>query len=354
MAVTVEKSTSGGRISSVGNNYGSQGSGYNPQANKVVVQGSSPRLQPTYNPQVAATFSQQNMPTRISSVGTIEKLVNSSQSYLDSATKQWQDFLRSMYQTPATPKPANYDVAGARARARASAESAQNPLYSLYLNQYLDNARLQQKQQEQAADMARKGIETELSQTKEDVATGKTRATQDTATNIGQLNVAEDEFQTDTGTRAAIDRIVQSRELAKSGLTGGLGAQQVESAQTARNTDEKRQVAKFEQGRVEQNVAKARTFEDLTKTELRAGEKATTGKQKVKFDLDNYISQYGVGKDIGSSGYEVKRFAQENEAKRQAAIAIAEETYRKRDFEEFLARLSDPLQRVATRQAYAI
>lgn len=349
MAITVSNNAGAGRISSVGNNYGTQGSSYSPQnASKKVIQGSSPVLQSNYNPQVAATFNQQ-VPTRLSGMATN---VANSAAGVSQAQAAWEALLKSFSQAPAQPAAANYDVAAANARARAAAEGAQNPLYSKYLNQFLDNARLQQKQEQQKTDMINKELDQSLARTTADTATNKTRTTEDVSANMGQINTAADEFQTDSGTENAIARIEEARNLAASGQTGGLAAQQQETTQANRNTSEKRQEAQFQTKRDEQQIFKARTFEDLGKALTRKTEDTATGKKKAKFDLDVYISQYGVGKDIKSSGYNVKAFADKNEQARQQAIAESQQEYARKNFEQFVSTLTNPGQALATRQKY--
>jgi hypothetical protein len=274
------------------------------------------------------------------------------QSPVDKAMAEWQRFLRDMNKPTPTPVAAVYDVAGANARARKAATTSQNPLYNKYLNEFLSNAKLQQKQEQQKFGMISKGLEQDLANTREDVGVGKTRTTEDVAQNKAQINTSEDEFQTDTGTRDAINRIEEARQVAQSGKTGGLGAQAAEASQANRNTTEKRQGAEFNQKRQEQDIFKARTFEDLSKTESRAVQGEKAGKEKAKFDLDVYISQYGVGKNIAKSGYQVKKFAQENEQRRLQAVGDAEAKYNTKYFNEFLTKLKNPGQITATRAKY--
>jgi hypothetical protein len=323
--------------------YGGTAGTYNPQMT-FSPQNTAPgtMLQNTANPQKTWNPQTQGI---INSVA--QSTASTNQSMMD-----WQNFLKSLYAPPKQAQAAVYDVAGANARARAAAEASQNPLYSKYLNDFLTNAKLQQKQEEQKSQMMNKALETTLAQTQEDTATGRARTAEDVATNVGQINTAADEFQTDTGTQDAINRIVQAREIAKSGSTGGLGAQQVEAAQANRNTSEKRQMADFQAKKVEQELFKARTFEDLAKTDIRAISAEKTGKEKVKFDLDSYISQYGVGADIKSSGYQIRAKADEIEQGRQEAIRQDEADYGRKFFEQFISNLSDPATILATRQKY--
>ena len=338
------------RIGSVGvQNGGMQGS-------TSVIQGSSPRLQSAnYNGNFVQTFNPQqtvnpNNYSRISSVGNAD--LTGNQASINKAQSDWQALLKS-FMTPApAPRAANYDVAGANARARQAAEASQNPLYSKYLNDFLENARIKQDQERKKADMANKGLDTALRYTTEDVKSDKTRTAEDVTTNMNQINTAADEFQVDTGTEDNIRRIEEARKLAASGQTGGLAAQQKETTQQARNTGEERQGAQFDAKKQEQQVFKARTFEDLAKTQTRANETNKAGKEKVKFDLDAYITDFGVGNDIKSSGYKVREFADKNEQNRLSSIADEQRNQSQMLFNSFVAGLNDPGVIAATRQKY--
>lgn len=355
MALTVTNNAGAGRISSVGvNNGGSQGGSYSPQ-------GSAPRLQSatyngnfvkTYNPQPVLTVAHQRDLLGRNITGVTNADVNNNQRGIDKATADWQALLKSFMTPPPQPRAAFYDVAGANARARAAAEASQNPLYTKYLNDFLENARTKQTQEYKKADMANKELDRALRYTTEDVTSDKARTTEDVATNMNQIATAEDEFQTDTGTEDNIRRIEEARQLAASGQTGGLAAQQKEASQEARNTGEKRQTAAFDSKKAEQQTFKARTFEDLGKTQVRAGEENKSGKAKVKFDLDAYITDFGVGKDIKSSGYKVREFADKNEQNRLSSIADEQRSQSQMLFNSFIAGLNDPGTIAATRQKY--
>jgi len=327
------------------------------QGGTTVVQGSSPRLQSAnYNGNFVQTFNPQqtvnpNNYSRITGVGNAD--VNYNQKSIDKSYADYAALLKSFMTPPPAPRAANYDVAGANARARAAAEASQNPLYSKYLNDFLENARIKQDQERKKAEMANKGLDTALKYTTEDVTSDRARTTEDVANQTNQINTAADQFQTDTGTEDNIRRIEEARKLAASGQTGGLATQQKETSQEARNTGEKRQTAQFDQKKAEQQTFKARTFEDLAKTQTRANEANKTGKEKVKFDLDAYITDYGVGSDIKSSGYKVKEFADKNEQNRLASIADEQRNQSQMLFNNFIAGLSDPGTISATRAKYA-
>lgn len=351
MAISVSNNAGAGRITSVGNNNGGQQGGANPQqVYSKPIQGSSPNLQPTYNPQVVATFNQQVPRNLVGKVTNADVAYN--QQGIDSSQAWMQQFLKNMMQPPKPAAAANYDIAGANARARAAAEASQNPLYTKYLNDFLENARTKQAQEVQKADMANKELDRALKYTTEDTAKNRMRTSEDVTLATDQINTAEDQFQTDTGTQDAIARIEEARKIATSGQTGGLAGQQKEASQEARNTSEKRQGAAFDEKKMEQQVLKARTFEDLGKVDTRAKEDNTAGKKKVKFDLDAYITDYGVGKDINSSGYQVKQFADKNEQNRLASIADEQANQSRLLFNNFVAGLNDPGVIAATRQKY--
>jgi hypothetical protein len=258
-------------------------------------------------------------------------------------------------QTPPTPTPSpmappsayvtppKLDYAALQAQARKSAENAVNPYYTKQLNDFLARQAAQKQQQEQQTQMNIQSLEENLTNTLQGNETKKTRTSEDVATDVANINQQEDIFQTDTGQAADAGRIQQARDLAQSGLTGGMGAQQVESAVDKRNTAEARQGAEFDQARAQQELFKGRTFEDLA----RSGELATKAKEKgvtqATFDLDNYIKNQGFETESKKSELESSRLAQVlTEQSRQAKLL----------YQQYLSRISDPARLAAAASTY--
>jgi hypothetical protein len=163
------------------------------------------------------------------------------------------------------------------------------------------------------------------------------------AKNLDEINTTADEFQTDSGQATDAQRLEEGRALADSGLTGGLAAQQSETADTQRNTAEKRQVRDFQRKRTEQTLFKTRTFEDLSRSSELATEDKEKGVKRVQFDLDSFIKDQDLDKEAERTKLEAERLqAVGQEQTNQAKLAYA----------RYLANIRDPAQLAAASQIY--
>lgn len=280
------------------------------------------------------------------------------------------------------------DISAIQAQARQSAQSAVNPYYTSLLNDFVSRQATERNQQadqaklltEQAAanrDLQQQqidqGLGTTISQAQKNLADTlagyditKGRTIEDVGNNKAQINNQADIFQTDSGTANNTARIAQSRDLATKGLTGGLGAQQTQDAQTTRNTTEARQTDQFNQQKQQQDLFQNRTLDDLVRsaelsktkegqTEESAKQQADQGKasanqtaaqaaQKIKFDLDTYLS----GQQL-----DLKDKKNTLEDARQKEIAASTQDYAKLQFNNFVQGISDPAQKLAAVQTYS-
>lgn len=244
---------------------------------------------------------------------------------------------------PAIVRPPRLDIAATQAKARKQAEGAVNPFYTKQLNDFLAQQAAQRQQQQTAYDTSVKNLQDQLTETlKSNEITGK-RTTEDVAQNQADINQGADVFQTDTGQAADAARIAQARELAQSGLTGGLGAQQKEAATTQRNTAEKRQEQEFQKNRQEQELFKTRTFEDLARSGELATKATAKGKKAAKFDLDVFIK---------NQGFQEKSTRQSLEQQRLEAIQRDQQTRQANAYAQYLAGIRDPAQLLAAQQLY--
>lgn len=235
------------------------------------------------------------------------------------------------------------DLAGINARSRQQASEAVNPYYTKRLNDFLAEQAFKKDVKNKQTGMDITSLEDQLKQALETSQITGTRTTEDTARNVGKLNTQEDEFQTDSGSEFDIERIAQARVKAQSGLTGGIGSQGEEGAQAKRNTGEKRQVREFEQGREEQIIGKARTFEDLARSDVQASSTKEKGVTQQKFDLDNFIK---------STDFETTEKSAGIEEMRMKAQADKEREYNQIAVNNFIASIANPAQRDAARRAY--
>lgn len=244
------------------------------------------------------------------------------------------------YSAPA--KAANFDVKGVYASAYNQAAANQNALYDKYLNNFLDQQRNATAKEQNMYKTTNENLDTALRYTEEANKLKGERTTEDTTIAKDATNLQQDQFQTDTGTEFAISRIEEARKSANAGGTGGLSAQKTANTQEARNTGESRQVAKFDQERFGQELAKARDFEDIAIIGKQAQEKTTSGKKAAQFDLDNFII---------SSKLQEEKYRLQDQEDRQKAIKNERDAIASKQYSDWLLTLSDPV-RVASASKY--
>lgn len=250
------------------------------------------------------------------------------------------------YPAPAPPPvyAPKLDIAALGAQARNQAAGAVNPYYTSVLNKFLAQQGELKAQQQQSYDLNVKNLQDELNQTLEQNALTKTRTGEDVATNEAQVADTADQFQVDSGKQFTTDRLGKAEDVAKAGLTGGIGAQQGEALQEAHNTDETRKTQEFQQEKDKQELFKTRTFEDLAKSGELATDTSTKGQTKAKFDLDSYITNQN--RDIDMHKDELEKARQQDvaqESARQSKII----------FNNFIAGIANPAQRQAAINAYS-
>jgi hypothetical protein len=231
------------------------------------------------------------------------------------------------------------DIAGVYAKARSAAEGAVNPFYTKQLNDFLAQQGAQKQQQQTQYETNIKNLEDQLKNTLEQNDITKGRTTEDVAQNEAQIAQTADEFQTDTGQQFDQSRLAAARGAS----TGGLGQQQLETGQQARNTQETRQTQQFQQKKQEQELFKTRTFADLARSGTLAGEATTKGKAAAKFDLDSYIQ---------NAGFTEQNKRNELEQNRLQAVGQEQGNQSKLLFNQYLSGISNPAQYQAALQTY--
>lgn len=235
------------------------------------------------------------------------------------------------------------DYAAISSQARNSAQNAVNPFYTKSLNDFLTQQATVKAQQQAATDTAIKGYEDTLGNTLQQNTVAGQRATEDANTNIGQINTAADQLQTDSGSAYDAQRIADAKAIAASGSSGGFGAQILEAGQSANATAESRAGTQTQEQIQSQQLSKARTFEDLAKV----GEMATQSKEKnvtaAKVDLANFIE---------NQGFDIQSETQKLEQQRLQAVASEQQNQSKLLLNQFLSKISNPAQYQAAVNAY--
>lgn len=286
------------------------------------------------------TYSVSNIPRAAASAAGI----SSAQAQGNALTAQTNALLAAIRN--AQPKqvyaPA-LDLGAINAQARSAAESNVNPYYTKQLNDFLAEQAAKRQQSETEAATNIQQLETDLKNKLEGNDITKARTEQDTTTNLDQLATQANQAQLDSGSAFAGDRLQQARDLAKAGLTGGLGAQQTEAATLAHNTTEDRATAATDQAKEQQVLTKARTFEDLARSGTLATAAKETGVKQVNVSLSDFITNQGFETESKKSSLEAARLqAVGQEQQNQGRLLV----------NNFIGSIADPAQRQAALQAY--
>lgn len=236
----------------------------------------------------------------------------------------------------------NFAAISSNATARANA--AVNPVYTKYLNQFLEGQAKQQATQTAIKDMNVQNAQDMLKQTQDANKLTGERTTADASTKQGELAIATDWRQTDQGGQFDIDRVAQAVQQAKSGLTGsGVAGGAQKASQDKFNTTESRQNTQDLQQKAEIELAKSRTFEDLAKSNELATK--TEGKQEkaAKFDLSTFIQNQGIALTDEQNRLELQR---------RGEVSRQEEAFTKEGFQDYFNKISNPAQKAAFAKAY--
>lgn len=269
------------------------------------------------------------LPTQQSTQAIIDAILASSRALANSQPRQ-------VY----APK---LDFASINAQARANAENAVNPYYTKELQRFLSEQAAKKSQAEALNTTTIANLEQDLQNKLEENAITQQRTGEDVQHNVDLLNTEADQYQTDTGQQFASDRLQQGRDIAAAGLTGGIGAQQAEGAQDARNTTEERATAKTEDQKQQQQIFKARTFEDLARSGTLGAQAKERGVKASQVNLADFIT---------NQGFETEKTKSALEKARLEDVAAKERAYRGIGVSQAIEGIGDAALRNAAYGAY--
>lgn len=192
----------------------------------------------------------------------------------------------------AQPKLLYRDTNAAWQTAQNSAAFSVNPVYTDYLNNFITGQKNKLLQNTAEIGAQKGALDTSLTQTNQDIATGKARSTQDTATTIAQNKLNEGNWQTTEGAQAYLQE-EQARTAMGDQGTAGRGAGQLGEAKITRNQASKVNTQAFTQERDTANLLKTRTFADLTTKGTRAKKYTETEKANLDRQLGDFILNQG-------------------------------------------------------------
>lgn len=261
----------------------------------------------------------------------------------DALDAQYQDILKQI-QAQQTAYAPSLNLSSIYSQAGKAAEKSVNPYYTKQLKDFQAQQAQDKITQQQQTQTNIANLQTQLQNTVEGNAIAQQRTGQDVLQNEQQIAQQANQTQQDQGTQFDQARIAQAKQLASGGLTtSGLGAQQVLGSETNRNAQEASQAADVAQQNQNQELFKARTFEDLTRSGSLATQSEKTGETQANFDLNKYIQ-----------GQKTQLKSEKNDLESQRLSKVAQETQNKAKLavNKFIQSISDPAQRHAAAQEY--
>lgn len=193
-------------------------------------------------------------------------------------------------QAPPPPRVSQYDFGAANARARSMAESAVNPLYAQKLNLYLEQEATQKQRAHEDFTTQNTQLDEVLKNALDLSGITKARTAEDTTTKLSNIGQAEGAFQHSDAGSFGQARDALMGNLATSGLTGsGLGQQRIQGATDQRNYESGLKETDFGNQKQATNLFQTRTFEDLARSDMLAGQQTGEKKQAVQVSLDRSL-----------------------------------------------------------------
>lgn len=228
--------------------------------------------------------------------------------------KQYQQQLSliNAMKTP-TPRFINYDVAGSWNKAREMATQAVSPIYQQKMTDFINRQQQELGRKQTDTVSGKSALDLALGRLLEDNNTVRNRTTEDTATNIQDINdtqafnTRQDSLNYDAANRALTEG-VGAGNMAQSGL----GQQQIQENNLKYRENSNEQIRQMDNKIEAQNTLMNRTFEDLGTKETRSTEDTTQGKAKLDLDLERFMED---------QAYEKDQTQKQNELQKQADIA---------------------------------
>lgn len=304
----------------------------------ISLQGSSPSLQVTRNPQPGAVVNQQNLPNVDTSFSNpLSSQLASNQAGINQSQDQYGKLLqqilateRSLSQKPLAP---TLDYNAIQANAKAAATANVNPLYTQKLNEYLQNEAAAKTEQQNANQLAIQSAQSSLQNTLGQNQIAQGTAEQKNALNVGNINQQESNYQTNQGTSFDMKRRALQESLGAGNLTAsGVGQQQLWQAENLRHVEEAQQTGQFQYNRNMANLEKSNTFAQLAQSGEYAKTQEGQAEAKANFDLNSYLRQ---------ASYEEEKFREENEQQKQADILNQTNEASKQQVAQFVAQFKN-------------
>lgn len=193
------------------------------------------------------------------------------------------------------PRLVTMDTGAAWNQAAQMATAAVSPIYQQKMSDFLHGQSVALQQQQASTNTAKTALDTTLANSLADTQTQRTRTSEDTTANIGDINATQDYnartggLSFDTAQRA----LTEGTGAAGTGESG-LGRQQVTAAATSYGLQSNEQVRQSTNKVAAANTLMNRTFEDLGTSDTRSTATNVTGKANLEVNLQNFIQNQGL------------------------------------------------------------
>lgn len=199
-----------------------------------------------------------------------------------------------------------------QAQAQSSAQNTVNPLYTQYLNQYLqqENANSQAAQAQNTLNI--QGEQTGLQNTLGTNQLAQTQAANQNSLQQANINVQQQNYQLASGNAQTAKLQALSQQTGQGGLgASGLGQQQIYQAENTKNYSDAAQLGQFQYQRDAGNLSTQDTFDKLAQSSLYATTAEGQQEAQTNFNLNDYLRQ---------AAYNDTQYQEALESSRQQAV----------------------------------
>lgn len=226
-----------------------------------------------------------------------------------------------------------YDTNAGLKKAKQMAEAALNPIYKANMDNFLNRQAKLLGQKKTNIQTGREDLSTVYNRLIEDNTTTRDRNTEDTASNINEINTARGVAAREEG----LDFDAASRALNEGlGASGtaesGLGRQQMDDAAAKMTRQSNEEVRQSQNQVAAAQTLLNRSFEDLTRSDTRGKQDLDTGNKKLTIDLNQFIETQQLDK---------KDFTHEQNKDRASTIAKSTSNYQSMLVSKWIQSLSD-------------
>lgn len=213
-----------------------------------------------------------------------------------------------------------------------SANNNVNPLYTSYLNQYLQQENANKQAAESQNQLNLQAAQTGLQQTLGKNQLAQTQAAGQNSLTQGNINAQQTNYQLNSGNAQNAKLQALQQNIGQGNLgASGIGQQQIYSAENARNTADAEQSGQFQYQRDTSNLSTQDTFAQLAQNSQYAQTAEGQQESQLNFSLNDYLRQ---------AAYNDAQFQQANEASRQQAVNAQTQQYQAQAIQQALQAYS--------------